>query len=56
MIFLEVLVDVNNRDIAGTQIPDADCWMNMVIASSKPKQMTRQRREQDWYEINCFRQ
>ena len=23
MIFLEMLVDVNNRDIAGTQIPDA---------------------------------
>ena len=25
MIFLEMLVDVNNRDIAGTQIPNADC-------------------------------
>ena len=30
-----MLLDVNNIDIAGTQIPDADCWTNMDKASSK---------------------
>ena len=30
-----MLLAVNNKDIAGTQIPDAHCWTNKDIASSK---------------------